>query len=1518
MILRTLVFLLFAIFSVFPNRVKAEEEVQWYVNEDWDTEPPVISKFQILLGDGRLRVNGNQITVVIRNVRDKSGVKGYYYGFNTRRKKVIDQMPFLIPLSKEGKNKLYFWVEDSVGNISEPVEREIFLDTKAPELVNFDAKEKGTLRLQFSEAMDTTSSIKTKPALRNYAIHWKSPENLELFGQLPLALKTGLLEIVFTGLTDVAGNHPLKPFSVKVMADTKAPEVEADRIILNDGKSLINTSKVHCSILNIEKESDVTKCFFKLDNKPAAATKKCRTVFKNLEEGKHIIRVKFEDAVGNRSKPVKKIFKIDMTSPDVDSIIFGFDKGKRQILLKTLFSEPMDTLIDPEVIFGSQQCQAGTWSNVNTYLAYYQVNENTAMAMQTLLIKNFYDQAGNKTVKMKINTALPEIVLETFAMHEVSLATSESRKAALLAFTLIKEKNAFHINARRQMASIYKLENRPQEEEDVLRDLAGFMPYSEDIFKRLLSVMVNTKTENSSDGYLTHLLLAQGKTATIEFNQHLKNHQAFFRIITENYLDSKRSYLSLSSEASIFLDNAIEKAQWKDFDKALKQLEKLRDFDSSNAVILYNLATIYTIMGRPDTAIKIFKTLPLEKNTVFAGNYASALALVGDIEGARKLFERYNSVLKIPAFASNYGVVLIKSGLTDQALPYLKKSSGKLKQPELVLNYAWALYSLGKCTNASKVFSYVTTNSPEDYPDAFTGEALCLLAQGQPRKAIASLKKALLLAPYHLDALLSLGELQIRFGESGQAKKLAEYCLKIYPKQTQALKLLAEAKKALTGDDGKPVVVSAWERFDSKKRKEDVSKTAQLKIVPMAILPFKNATKDTALNWISMALSDILYDQLKENPAYTISNHATTWKYLKNKNFFNIYAGLDGFNQYDKLLEKKVIPTLTKATGAHAVLSGSYRMENDKLHLRAFLKEISSGKILKSAMESGPLEDIVSLENNLVRPFRNEEDKPSIQNDSNRSLLPTALIQKKAAMLQMSAVVSNKEMFKDLAISAIKTEPRVLQWVDKDFLKRENILSGKILAVLPFSNLTSRPKDRWIIKKIQTTLINDLDNMDLIVINRKAVQGVMESLAFSPESLDKDQVIHKIGGQLNAQQLITGGFQVNGNTLGIYAHVTQIPSGKLIFATEVSGNKTELVPLIKRLVFDIADALDMTMSKEKRASLNEAKTDSLQLLEDESTFDDNIDDFNSDTESIKDIQEQITERVVPEGTDPPEQEIADVEEQVLPTTQDPSIQEKTKPVEEAPITEGSETLVSENQTEPEEQQSTKKPEEDEITNENEIPEDTDNINDLESVNRILEENNLMGVMEPEKLCKTNKAGRVIQLNLAGLGLSNIPKDIGKFEALESLKLGNNRLQSLPAEIGNLKSLKSLNAERNQLKTLPSHLGNLSQLQSLNISRNNLKTLPREIGMLSNLKTIDANFNQLEHLPGEMGALFNLKKLSLSKNRLSSLPKSILSITPALYISYNKLCNLPRPITAWLKRNAKDKGWDKTQNCMSGK
>jgi internalin A len=153
------------------------------------------------------------------------------------------------------------------------------------------------------------------------------------------------------------------------------------------------------------------------------------------------------------------------------------------------------------------------------------------------------------------------------------------------------------------------------------------------------------------------------------------------------------------------------------------------------------------------------------------------------------------------------------------------------------------------------------------------------------------------------------------------------------------------------------------------------------------------------------------------------------------------------------------------------------------------------------------------------------------------------------------------------------------------------------------------------------------------------------------------------------------------------------------------------------------------------------------------------------------------------------------------------------------------------------------------------------------------------------------------LNLSGLGLSRLPRDVWSLKSLRRLLLGDNELTQLPVSIGKLQNLQELVVRGNLLRELPDAIGRLYDLRTLDASRNRLAELPAGFCALRSLRELRLGDNRLRAIPPCVGEFSQLRQLQLQKNRLERVPIELQQIPnlQGLYLHDNGELGLPPEI-----------------------
>jgi len=117
---------------------------------------------------------------------------------------------------------------------------------------------------------------------------------------------------------------------------------------------------------------------------------------------------------------------------------------------------------------------------------------------------------------------------------------------------------------------------------------------------------------------------------------------------------------------------------------------------------------------------------------------------------------------------------------------------------------------------------------------------------------------------------------------------------------------------------------------------------------------------------------------------------------------------------------------------------------------------------------------------------------------------------------------------------------------------------------------------------------------------------------------------------------------------------------------------------------------------------------------------------------------------------------------------------------------------------------------------------------------------LRTIVSPIAYAQNEKAKQLIEkamsanqfvLPLNGMGLTELPREIGMLTQLRTLSLTGNKLAYLPTEFGNLRNLRSLSLRNNQFTIIPASIGELANLRQLDIRGNLITELPENLEKL---------------------------------------------------------------------------------------
>lgn len=135
-------------------------------------------------------------------------------------------------------------------------------------------------------------------------------------------------------------------------------------------------------------------------------------------------------------------------------------------------------------------------------------------------------------------------------------------------------------------------------------------------------------------------------------------------------------------------------------------------------------------------------------------------------------------------------------------------------------------------------------------------------------------------------------------------------------------------------------------------------------------------------------------------------------------------------------------------------------------------------------------------------------------------------------------------------------------------------LAGEnVIAVLVFTNITQNAEDNWLGTGIMETVTADLKGIPgLTVIGCERICEVEKRLT-GHASRGATELATRLGREVGARRVVTGGFQGVGDVMRITARVTDVESGEVVTTVKVDGSRSDLFALQDRVVTELTSAL---------------------------------------------------------------------------------------------------------------------------------------------------------------------------------------------------------------------------------------------------------------------------------------------------------------------------------------------------------
>ena len=130
-----------------------------------------------------------------------------------------------------------------------------------------------------------------------------------------------------------------------------------------------------------------------------------------------------------------------------------------------------------------------------------------------------------------------------------------------------------------------------------------------------------------------------------------------------------------------------------------------------------------------------------------------------------------------------------------------------------------------------------------------------------------------------------------------------------------------------------------------------------------------------------------------------------------------------------------------------------------------------------------------------------------------------------------------------------------------------------VIAVLVFTNITQNAEDNWLGTGIMETVTADLKDIPgLTVIGCERICEVEKRLT-GHAARGATELATRLGREVGARRVVTGGYQSVGDVMRITARVTDVESGEVVTTVKVDGSRRDLFALQDRVVTELTSAL---------------------------------------------------------------------------------------------------------------------------------------------------------------------------------------------------------------------------------------------------------------------------------------------------------------------------------------------------------
>jgi len=123
----------------------------------------------------------------------------------------------------------------------------------------------------------------------------------------------------------------------------------------------------------------------------------------------------------------------------------------------------------------------------------------------------------------------------------------------------------------------------------------------------------------------------------------------------------------------------------------------------------------------------------------------------------------------------------------------------------------------------------------------------------------------------------------------------------------------------------------------------------------VAVMPFTNATNETALDWLSTGISETITGDLLTLGGFVVVERLQLWQVMEEQAL-----------QLTGAVDDETVIEIGKLLGADYLIVGAYQKMGNTLRLTARFVEAESGSIRESAKVTGRIDDVFDLQDQIV------------------------------------------------------------------------------------------------------------------------------------------------------------------------------------------------------------------------------------------------------------------------------------------------------------------------------------------------------------------------------------------------------------------------------------------------------------------------------------------------------------------------------------------------------------------------